>query len=272
VHGHNIGTTGGAVVPLKVSTSVLGGWIIRHLRLLRRYPLEVAIGLVVLVALVSTVLPRSGNGSDPDILPPTWSDGYGLLGAILLTVVGLLVLLDRLLLDSDRRKLESGILLGVSTAAIGLVVTRLATLRHDTVVLPDNTTTSYGPQVGIWFALAAGVVLLMCAAISLYFETAPSRTLIVERSIGNAEVTLEAAARRPLIQRLAPLRPETLDRLPGAVMHDYRVVIRDLDHRIQWHLRGSDNLGTASILFEEVRNEVEFWGLDRFLVRHSSEG
>ena len=118
------------------------------------------------VALVSLFLPWYGvsvAGFSASI--SGWNTGYGWIADLLLVAAGAWYFMWKAKVELPKTPL-SPLAITVATAAAGLllVILRWASLpRGHSGLL--GTSFDYGPRAGIWIALIAGIVELVCAAI-----------------------------------------------------------------------------------------------------------
>lgn len=93
-----------------------------------------------------------------------WSTSYGWLGALLMIAAGAYLLLQRM--DMKVPSLPVGpavAVLGAATLGAVIVILRWLTLPSGHAGLGGVTAYSYGPRVGIYLALIAGVAQVVCA-------------------------------------------------------------------------------------------------------------
>ncbi len=117
------------------------------------------------LALISLFLPWYGvSSSFYSASVSGWSTSYGLLGALLITVVGLFVMMQRS--DVNVPKMAVGpavIVLGASVLGVLLILIRWVTLPSGSVHVSGVESYSYGADAGLFIALIAGIAQAFCA-------------------------------------------------------------------------------------------------------------
>jgi len=124
------------------------------------------------VALVSVFLPWYGAsvaGFSASV--SGWSTGYGWVGALLVVAAGVYLLLQRSEVNLSSMPAGPAVIVLVA-GAIGafLVIVRWITLPRGHAGFGGTTVFSYGPRVGIWFTMIAGVVQVV-AAVMIFRES-----------------------------------------------------------------------------------------------------
>ncbi|MGH9019431.1 MAG: hypothetical protein ACRDV0_00200 [Acidimicrobiales bacterium] len=112
------------------------------------------------IALVSLFLPWYGYSSGAFSASVSgFSTGYGWLGALLIIAAGVYLLLLRSGSQMPKTKMGPGVLvLGASAIGTFLVIIRWITVPKGSGGIGGITNYSYGPRIGMYFALIAGVV------------------------------------------------------------------------------------------------------------------
>lgn len=129
------------------------------------------------VALVSLFLPWFGaSGSVGGITISSsslsgWSTSYGWLGAVLVVAAGVFLAMVRSQVDVSRFPLTPAVAV-LAAASVGTVVVilRWITLPRAHVGVAGVGGYDYGPRVGIWLTIIAGVVQV-AAAVALFRQS-----------------------------------------------------------------------------------------------------
>jgi hypothetical protein len=117
------------------------------------------------LALISLFLPWYGvsaGGFSASV--SGFSTSYGWLGALLIVAAGVYLALHRSEVDLSKMPLTPALVV-LSTAGLGtlIVVLRWLTLPSGHVGIGKVALYSYGPRVGIYVAVIAGVAAVVCA-------------------------------------------------------------------------------------------------------------
>ena len=140
------------------------------MRLISR-EVHIPFGIVVaasgLLALVAIFLPRSGTAHGVHLAGISgWSGGFGVAGAILLVgAAGLFLAAGWPGVPRFREPALTGAF-AISVVAAAILIIRLLSIPHGAEAVAGSAV-HYGPQIGIWFALVAGVAQLTCIAVFL---------------------------------------------------------------------------------------------------------
>lgn len=112
------------------------------------------------IALIALFLPWYGVSSGPFSASVSgFSTGYGWLGALVIVAAGVYLLLLRSGSNMPKTTMGPGVLvLGASALGTLLVVIRWIALPSGSGGVAGVTSYSYGPRIGIYFALIAGIV------------------------------------------------------------------------------------------------------------------
>jgi hypothetical protein len=125
-------------------------------------PLDWAVGGAGLLALISLFLPWWGASFGPFSSSVSgWSTSYGWLGAILIIAAGAYLVAQRS--GVNLGKLPVGpavIVLGAATLGALIVILRWITIPSGSNGIAGF---SYGPRIGLYFTLLAGIVQAVCA-------------------------------------------------------------------------------------------------------------